>query len=70
MVKNFFVNLQRQNLVRHTAAAFGQRFLCHFRWNKHTASCGVAVMPPKVRTKTLTARNAVFLLSKFNCKKL
>lgn len=65
MVKNFFVNLQRQKLLAAQAAAFGQRFLCHFRWNKHTASCGVAVMPPKVRTKTLTARNAVFLLSKF-----
>ena len=65
MVKNFFINLQRQNLVRHMAAAFGQRFLCHFRWNKHTASCGVSETTPKVRTKTMTARNAVFLLSKF-----
>ena len=30
MVKNFFVNLQRQNLVRHMAAAFGQRFFVSF----------------------------------------
>lgn len=48
MVKNFFINLQRQNLPAAQAAAFGQRFLCHLRWNNYTASCGVAVMPPKV----------------------
>jgi hypothetical protein len=65
MFKDLFVNLQRQNLVRHMAAAFGQRFLCHFRWNNYTASRGVLVTAPKVCTKTLTARNAVFLLSKF-----
>lgn len=65
MVKKYLLFLQRQNLVRHMAAAFGQRFLCHFRWNNNTASRGVLVTAPKVCTKTLTARNAVFLLSKF-----
>ena len=28
MVKNFFINLQRQNHFAAQAAAFGQRFLC------------------------------------------
>ena len=48
MVKKYLLFLQRQNLFAAQAAAFGQRFLCHLRWNQYTASCGVAVMPPKV----------------------
>ena len=48
MIKNFFINLQRQNMYAAQAAAFGQRFLCHFRWSKHTASRGVLVTAPKV----------------------
>ena len=71
MVKNFFINLQRQNLVRHMAAAFGQRFLSLSSLELiYRIAWGTGNSPKGFASNTLTARNAVFLLSKFNHSKL
>ena len=69
MVKNFFINLQRQKLLAAQAAAFGQRFLCLSSLELiYRIVWGIGNDPKGFASNTLTARNAVFLLSKFKCK--
>ena len=69
MVKNFFINLQCQKLLAAQAAAFGQRFLCLSSLELiYRIVWGIGNDPKGFAEWTLTARNAVFLLSKFNCK--
>ena len=71
MVKNFFINLQRQNHFAAQAAAFGQRFLCLSSLELiYRIAWGTGNSPKGFAEWTLTARNAVFLLSKFNHSKL
>lgn len=71
MVKNFFINLQRQKLL----AAHGRCFWAAFFVSSsleliYRIAWGTGNSPKGFASNTLTARNAVFLLSKFNCKKL
>ena len=64
MVKNFFINLQRQNHFAAQAAAFGQRFLCLSSLELiYRIVWGIGNDPKGFAEWTLTARNAVFLLS-------
>ena len=66
MVKNYLLNLQRQNLFAAQAAAFGQRFLCLSSLELiYRIVWGIGNDPKGYAERTLTARNAVFLLSKF-----
>ena len=66
MFKDLFVNLQRQKLLAAQAAAFGQRFLCLSSLELiYRIVWGIGNDPKGYTERTLTARNAVFLLSKF-----
>ena len=66
MFKDLFVNLQSQNHFAAQAAAFGQRFLCLSSLELiYRIVWGIGNDPKGYAERTLTARNAVFLLSKF-----
>ena len=63
MVKNFFINLQRQKLLAAQAAAFWQRFLCLSSLELiYRIVWGIGNDPKGFAEWTLTARNAVFFI--------
>lgn len=66
MVKNFFINLQRQNLPAAHGRCFWAAFFVSFSLESiYRIVWGTGNSPKGYAERTLTARNAVFLMSKF-----